>query len=334
MKPFRMALPRTLEEATTVSADSFAKTQVMAGGTDLLGELKERTQAPEVVVNLKSLPGLGSIEETADGLVIGALARLSDIAADPRVEAHWPALATTIGRTATPQLRNVGTLGGNLCQRPRCHYYRDETFPCLRKGGLRCYAHGGVNEHHGIFENGRCAIVHPSNTAPILMAYDASVDIAAPGGTELRMPLSRFFVTAEENVQRENILQPGQVVVRVHLPKGAATRHCAYAEAREKQSFDWALAGATVRLERANGKVSAARVVLSAVAPRPLRRPDLEELLVGQASSGDLSEELVRSVCEKAVATATPLSDNAYKRQLVTATLGRALRAAWKGTQV
>ncbi|MEM7164476.1 MAG: FAD binding domain-containing protein [Planctomycetota bacterium] len=329
MKPFRMALPRTLDEATASCSDSFAKTQVMAGGTDLLGELKERTQTPGMIVNLKSLPGLGAIEETADGLAIGALAKLNDIAADPRVRASWPALVTTIGRAATPQLRNVGTLGGNLCQRPRCHYYRDETFPCLRKGGQRCYAHGGVNEHHAIYENGRCAIVHPSNTAPVLIAHDAVVEIAAPGGTELRMLLEDFFVTAEENVQRENVLKPGQIVTRILLPKKSAGRHCAYDEAREKQSFDWALCGATVRLRRDAEKVTDARVVLSAVAPRPLRRIDLEQLIVGKT----IDDQLVTTICSKAVASATPMSDNKYKRKLVEAMLGRALRAAWKGEQ-
>ena len=166
MKPFKMALPRNIDEAVSVGEKSFKKTKMLAGGTDLLGELKERTQTPDLVVNLKSIPGLDQIVATDRGLEIGALVTLTRLAADDAIQKGWPALAAAIERTSTPQLRNVGTIGGNICQRPRCWYYRDETYKCLKKGGSRCYAQEGENEYHAIFDNGMCCVPHPSNSAP------------------------------------------------------------------------------------------------------------------------------------------------------------------------
>lgn len=326
MKAFKLAQPKTAEGAVKVSADDFKKSKLLAGGTDLIGEMKERTQTPDLVVNLKSVPGLARIEETERGTEIGALVTLSDLADDKTVNARWPALVQTTLKTATPQIRNAATVGGNLCQRPRCWYYRSELYPCLKKGGELCYAREGENEFHAIFDNATCNIIHPSNLAPALMAYDAKIEIMGPEGTEV-LPLEEFWVSPEEDISVENILEPNMILTKVILPKGSESRSSAYIEVREKQSYDWAICASTANLKVADKKVTDARIVLSAVAPTPMRRTDLEDMIKGKA----LSDKLIDAVCEAAVKDATPQRDNGYKVILVKATLARALRKAMKG---
>ncbi|MFQ5654772.1 MAG: FAD binding domain-containing protein [Planctomycetota bacterium] len=326
MKPFGMALPRTVEEAVSACAGGFRETKILAGGTDLLGELKERTCTPERLVNLKGIGELRGIERRKRGLEIGALTPLSEVAAHADVKAGWPALIETIGRTATPQLRNVGTIGGNICQRPRCWYYRSEAYRCIKKRGYLCYARNGENEYHAVFDNDICCVPHPSNCAPVLIAYGAEIEIAGPQGSRA-FPIDEFFVAPYENVTAENILKANEVVTRIILPAGSRSRTSAYVEAREKQSFDWALCGSTVILRLEGGRVKRARIVLSAVAPKPLRRRDLEEMLEGR----EITSKRIEEVCRAAVAGATPLRQNGYKLALVRATLKRAIGRAAKG---
>ena len=326
MKAFKMARPKTLAQAVAVAAGDAATTGLLAGGTDLLGLLKDRVSEPDVVVNLKSIPGLTTIERSDRGLEIGALATLTDVAEHAEISSGWPALRTTVEKTATPQIRNVATVGGNLCQRPRCWYFRHEDYPCLKKGGELCYAREGENEYHAIFDNATCNIIHPSNLAPVLIAYDATVDIAGPDGVET-VAVEEMFVSPEEDIARETILEPGQVVTRVTLPTGSARRHAAYFEAREKQSYDWALCGATVSLSLRDGVVEDARIVLSAVAPTPVRRTDLEDMVRGKKPR----EATIDAVCEAAVQGATPLRDNGYKVILLKGVLRRAFRQAIEG---
>ena len=235
------------------------------------------------------------------------------------------ALAETVGKTATPNLRNVATLGGNLCQRVRCWYYRSEDYPCLKKGGSICYAQQGENEYHAIFDNRICCAPHPSNAAPALLAYDAKVEIA--GKRTRTMPISKFFTSPSEGVTKENVLKPNEVLTKVILSRASAGKHSAYVEVREKQSFDWALCGATAKVDLDGSKITGARVVLSAVSTTPERRKDLERMLVDQ----ELSEELLGKVAERAVKGARPLEQNGYKVSLVKATVKRAIRQAVKG---
>ncbi len=326
MKPFDMVLPRNLAEASGASRTSFKESKMLAGGTDLLGELKEETQTPKRLINLKTLTDLNGIRVESDGLSLGALTSLARIADHPEIVENYPALRTTILKTATPQLRNVGTLGGNLCQRVRCWYYRDATYPCRKKGGALCYAQRGENEYHSIFDNQVCCAPHPSNTAPVLIAYDAEVEISGKSGSR-RIPLEDFFVGPETNVQAENVLEPDEVLTRVFLKRSTASRPTAYIEAREKQSFDWALCGATVSLRFDAKKVADARIVLSAVAPTPKRRRDLEKMLIGK----ELTDKLLTEVAQRAVWSATPLEHNEYKLTLVKTTLKRALNEVRKG---
>ncbi len=326
MKPFPMALPKSVEEAVAVSGKSFRHTQMLAGGTDLLAELKERVETPELVVNLKRIVELRKIRRTERGLEIGALVTLTAIAEHQEIAQGWPALVEAIQNTATPQLRNVGTIGGNLCQRPRCWYYRDESYLCRKKRGERCYALSGENEYHSIFNNDVCCATHPSNSAPVLMAYDALLEIAGPDRKRL-LPIEEFFVSPDQDVTRENILQPNEVLTTIILPPGTESRTSAYVECREKQSFDWSLCGATINLRLEGNRIRRARIVLSAVAPTPLRRRDLEELVLGRR----LDEELVHKVGRAAVAKATPLEHNRYKVSLLRTTVRRALQQAMKG---
>ncbi|MCI0652552.1 MAG: FAD binding domain-containing protein [Planctomycetes bacterium] len=327
MKPFRMALPRTVEEAAGAGGESFAASKMLAGGTDLLAELKERTQTPDLVINLKRVAALRGIAESPRGLEIGALVTLAEAAEDARIAERWPALRDTILETATPQIRNAGTVGGNLAQRPRCWYYRDESYRCLKKGGTVCYAQEGANEYHAIFGNKICAAVHPSNLAPVLIAHGALVEIAGSGGKTRTIPVEEFFVAPEKNVAAENVLAPQEVIARVILPLNSANRHAAYVEARERLSYDWALCGATASLRLEAGRVREARIVLNAVAPVPVRRKDLEAMLIG----AEITDELLERVAKAAAAGATPLRDNGYKQALAGALTKRAILAARAG---
>lgn len=326
MKPFKMALPRTVAEAATASSGSFDRTKLLAGGTDLLGEMKNGVRTPELLVNLKSVPGLDQIEVGPDGVMIGALARLSDIAAHAEIQSRWPALAQTIGKTATPQVRNVATIGGNLCQRVRCWYYRDDTYPCLKKGGAFCYAQQGENEYHSVFNNYVCCAPNPSNIAPVAVAYDARIEIVSGSG-QRQVQAEDFFVRPERDVTRETILQPGEVVTRVFLPFESASKHSAYVESREKQSYDWALCGSAVNLAFEGKAIKRARIVLGAVAPTPLRREDLEKILVGEAPT----DAVIERVLKASVRGARALAQNEYKLELVKATLERAIQSAVRG---
>jgi xanthine dehydrogenase YagS FAD-binding subunit len=322
VRPFSLARPRTLAEAVAAGAGSFLDVRPLAGGTDLLGTLKDGVQTPERLVDLKTLPGLAEIRVEQGDLSIGALATHAALAEHPEAIRRHPALVEAILRAATPQVRNVATIGGGLCQRPRCWYFRHPDYPCRKKGGATCYAQEGENEFHTIFDNGTCCAVHPSNVAPVLLAHDAVVTIHGPDG-ERDLPLDAFFVDPDDNVMVENVLAPGEVLVRVRVPGSGATRAEAYVEARERQSFDWALAAATAVLRMDGADVREARVVISAVAPRPLRRPEAERLLVGRPGA-----EAIAAAAERAVEGATPLAQNGYKVPLLRALVRRAVETA------
>ena len=325
MKPFELAQPRTVAEAIAASGESFSATRFLAGGTDLLATMKERVQSPDRLVNLKRIAessGLGEIRVEGADLVIGALVTHAECAEHPEVARRHPALVEAIRKAATPQVRNAATIGGGLCQRPRCWYFRHPDYPCRKKGGMTCYAKEGENEFHTIFDNGTCCAVHASNIAPVLLAYDAVLTVHGPDG-EREIPLDAFFVDPDENVTVENVLGPKDVLVRVRVPGSAAGAAQAYVEAREKQSFDWALAATTAALRLEGGKVREARIVVSAVAPRPLRRPEAEKLLLGEPDAAAIAK-----AAEKALEGATPLAQNAYKLPLLAATVRRAIATA------
>ncbi|MFN2549676.1 MAG: xanthine dehydrogenase family protein subunit M, partial [Myxococcales bacterium] len=238
---------------------------------------------------------------------------LAALADDSRIRKAAPALADAAAAAATPQIRNVATLGGNIAQRPRCWYFRKEDFHCRRKGGTTCFAIDGQNEMHAVFDNDLCAIVHPSGTATALTALGASLLLRGPGG-ERTVAIDDFFVRPERDVMRENVLQPGELIVEVRVP----IRQAAYVKLMEKQSFDWPLAEAAV----APG--AEPRVVLGAAAPVPWRAPKAEALIKGRK----IDEQLAVQAAKAAIEGARPLQRNEYKIALLQTAVKRALLAA------
>src|SRR5688572_13941667 len=308
MEAFEYVNPTDVKSAVAALTQGGTSSKLMAGGIDLLGEMKDYIRTPDVVVNLKAAPGLNKIVADKNGLRIGALVTLSEIAEHPVIKQKYTALAESALSVGSPQIRNVGTLGGNLCQRPRCWYYRDEKVICLKKGGNRCYAIEGENEYNAILGGGPSWIVHPSDCAPALMALDAQVEITGPKGAR-RIPLSQFFVTPAQNVAKENVLAHNEIVTHIVVPVQPANSRSHYMKIRHREGFDWALSGAAVRLTLAGAKITDSRVVLSGVAPIPWRSKEAEAVLKGKALTAALADKAGAA----SVAKATPLGKNKYK---------------------
>lgn len=283
---------------------------VLAGGTDLLDRLKERLEQPAQVVNVKGIEKMQGIE-FGDGLDIGALTTIAELADDERIQRDYPALAQAAASIATPQLRNMGTLGGNLCQRPRCWYFRDRDYPCRKKGGSRCFARTGLNKNHAIFGDGPCYIVHPSDSAPALQALGAVLEIAGPKGKR-ETPVEGFFQMPDENILGENSLGADEVIVRVRVPKPALGTRSTYLKFRAKQSLDFAVSSVAAVLQMDGDQVQVARLVLGGVAPIPWRCVAAEAELEGAV----LTDAAIGRAADAAVADAQPMSDNRYKVRL------------------
>jgi xanthine dehydrogenase YagS FAD-binding subunit len=317
---FSYARPRNLREALQLLSAPGAR--VHAGGTDLLGCLRDGVFGADTLVSLSGLPDLRGIRRALDGgVVIGAMTTLSEVAIHPDIAKGYPALAQGAAAAASPQLRNQGTIGGNICQRPRCWYFRGD-FHCARKGGEKCFAVEGENQFHCIFGGDVCFIVHPSDTAPALVALDAIVRITGPNGSR-SVPAERFFVLPETDYTRENVLTSGEIVTEVALPPQARGTRGTYRKVRARGSWDFALTGAAAVVTITAGTVGRARIVLSGVAPTPWRVPDAERALVGKR----LNERTARSAAEAAAKGAQPLSANAYKVELLRGTVEEALLA-------
>jgi xanthine dehydrogenase YagS FAD-binding subunit len=291
-----------------------------AGGIDLIDHLKEHLVEPPRVVDLKTIPGLDGITAAADGsLRIGPLATLARVAADAGVRKSHTALAQACAEAASPQIRNVATVGGNLLQRPRCWYYRLESYQCLKKGGDVCFAVGGENRYHAVFGGGPSYAVHPSNAAVPLLAFGASFILEGEQGSRT-VPASEFFTSPAKDPERENQLRPGEILTEIRVPAAAGVRSV-YQDVRERAAFDWPLVSAAVALKVEGGVVREARVVLGAVAPVPWRSAKAEQALVGKP----LEEATAAAAARAAVFGATPLSDNGYKVGLVQTLVRRAL---------
>jgi len=313
MKAFDYAIARTPEAALAALGDGW---KAKAGGIDLLDRLKERTETAEKLVSLQPLDGLRGIELADGGLSIGALTTLRELGSNALVLERFPALAHAANDAATPQIRAVATVGGNLCQRPRCWYFRNKEWECLKKGGGTCYAVDGENQFHSLFDEGPCHIVHPSNIAPALVAARAVLDVASVRGVR-SIPLEEFFVPTSQKLDGENVLAADELILRVRVPK--LPEKSAYVETRHKQSFDWALAAcAAVYLD---GKWS---VVMGAVASVPRRATKSEELL----GSSSIDAALAEKAADAALDGAKPMSKNAWRLKLARAVVRRALLKA------
>lgn len=323
--PFGYIRPRRLDQVITRLGD--AGSHLHAGGTDLLGCLRDGVFQADTLVSLGGVEGLSGVAETRDGgLAIGAMTTITALAEDPRVNARYPVLAQAAAEVASPQLRNQGTLGGNLCQKPRCWYYRGD-FPCLRKGGYKCYAVNGENQHHAILGGANCFIVHPSDTAPALVALDASVVIDGPDGTRA-LAVADLHMDPADNPTRETVLEPGEVISEVRIPPPAQGLYSRYRKVRTRRSWDFAIAGCALALQMDGSTVKDCRVVLAAAAPVPWRSRPAEDALRGST----LDDATIAAAAEAAMADADPMSGNAYKvplfKGMLTEELERAREAA------
>ena len=323
MKAFAYVNAATQKDAVAAMATATrGKMLPIAGGMDLLGLMKDYVVQPDVLVNVKHLPN--AITVPAQGLtVIGAAAKLVDLVEHTALGKAYPAMAAAAESVGTPQIRNAGTVGGNLMQRPRCWYFRNEDFNCLKKGGARCFAVDGENQFHAIFGDGPCHIVHPSTLAVPLIAYGGRVKVAGPQG-EREIEADKFFVMPDRNMFGETVLEPNELVTEIVLPKTPNTKSAMY-EVKFKQAHDWPIAMAAVALRMgAGGVCESARVVLGAVAPIPWRSMSAETALKGKK----IDQAVAWEAAEAALADAKPMSGNAYKVQVAKAALRRAIMKA------
>ncbi len=324
MPNFTYVRPGSLREAIEQLSSPGAR--VHAGGTDLLGCLGDNIFKANKVVSITHLRNLRGIAQASDGsLRIGALTTVTELANDRRISESCSGLARAASEVASPQLRNQGTVGGNLCQKPRCWYYRGG-FYCLRKGGDVCYAVNGENQYHCIFGGSSCCIVHPSDIAPTLVALDAVVHVVGPLGSR-SIPLSSFFVMPSENVEKETVLKPDEILTEIVLPPAGEGLKTSYRKVRARGSWDFALAGMALAMRLKGEKVEHARVVLSGAAPVPWRSRDVEQAITGR----ELDAEGIARAAVAAVKNAEPLKHNRYKIDLFRGLVEEELKAMVQG---
>lgn len=322
MKSFEWVQPATVADAITALEHPGA--MPLAGGVDLLDRMKERLEAPSRLVSLRAIPGLDAIAIEGGAAKIGAAVTLARLASDPELRASHAIIGDAAGHAATPQLRAMATLGGNLAQRPRCWYFRSELFPCRKKGGTACFAQTGENELLAIYGNKACAATHPSTVATALVALGARVTIAGRGGKAREVELAKFFIAPETDPGREVDLRPGELIIGVTVPAVPANVRSAYLKQVAKQSFDWPVVDAAVALAIDGSTCRKATIVLGAVAPGPLRASEAERVLEGKV----VDERLARSAATAMAATATPLSGNRFKVAVLEAVITRTIVAA------
>lgn len=289
----------------------------LGGGTDLLPSIDDGLFAPSLLVDVRTAADGPMISESPDGLRILAAARLHDIATDTLARARVPALALACGAAASPALRHMGTLGGNLCQRPRCWYLR-RGVACHKNGGSSCPAKDGENQHHAILDGGPCWMVHPSDPAVALVALGASVE-ARRGATTRAIAIESFFALPRDRMDRETSLQDGEFVVAVIIPAAAGGGRQVFRKLTQREAWDFALASIAAA-RRDDGSV---RIALGGIAPRPWRAPESVE---EDAASGGLDEDSINALAERAMYDAVPLARNGYKVQLAQSLLRDALR--------
>jgi xanthine dehydrogenase YagS FAD-binding subunit len=297
--------------ATTLSLLKEPGVEAYGGGTDLFGELKRGIRKIQRLINLKGLTDLAQIStEDLGGLRIGALCTLEEIALHPQIRNQYPSLIQAISTVATHQLRNMGTLGGNLCQHPRCWYFRNRLFPCWLKGGQKCFAIDGENPYHSVLGRGICQAVHPSDLAPALISLDARVRIAGQQGNR-EIPLEDFYRKPGVDLRQMTILQPGELITEVLIPKPPAGSRVVYLKSTGRKAWAFALASVAAQLvvKSDGGEVKEGRIVLGGVAPFPWRSKGAEQILVNQK----LTEDTMIKAAEAALSEARPLRDNKYK---------------------
>jgi len=324
VKAFAYVDAKNEKEAVTALKFVGGVAMPLAGGQDLLARMKDYVTSADRIVNVKNALETTVTATPDGGLKIGAAMKIVDLMENAQVQRLYPAVIAAAGDIGTPQIRNQGTVGGNVNQRPRCWYFRNEEFNCYKKGGNRCFSPAGENQFHAIFgNNGPSHIVHPSSLAVPFVAYGAKFRLASTTG-EREVAAAEFFTMPTlRNVQKENVLADGELLTHVILPAPGAVKSGHY-EVRYKTSHDWPLAFTTVVLTTSGNTISAARVVLGAVAPVPWRSEEAERALVGKP----MTEQTFVEAAEAAVKAAQPLTRNGYKVQIAKTSVKRALMQA------
>ena len=324
MKTFEWADAATIDQAIqlTVKGSAFK-----AGGVDVVDLMKERLFEPTRLINLRTIPGLDQIKhDDKAGLTVGPMVTLATLAEHDVVRSKYAALAQSAGHAATPQIRNMATLGGNILQRPRCWYFRNEAFHCRKKGGEKCFAQDGENQYHAIFHNGLCAIVHPSATATALVALGGKLQLTS-GKEKREVSVEDFITPPNVDMHRENSLKEGELVTQIMVPALPATASSYYIKQGEKESFDWPIAEVAVVIDRDGDACKSASIVLGAAAPTPLRATASEEILKGKK----IDEAIARQAAAASMADAAPLANNGYKITVFKTIIARAILAAASG---
>ena len=326
MRAFEYVSPNTRAQAVSLLGTAWGNTEVLAGGTDLLALMKDDVVTPKRLVNLKDIKDLHGVSSSAQGLRIGALTKLGDLADDANVGKNYPALAEALMEAASPQIRNMATIGGNICQRPRCWYFRNGLGLLAKDANGKELVADGDNRYHAILGNdGPAKFVSPSTVVPILIAYGAKIRLEGPQGKR-ELPLEKFFTIPKTENEREHDLHSDEIVTELVLPSATNVKAAHY-EIRQKEAFDWPLAVAAVALKMNGSNAQSVRVVLGYVAPTPWPSPEAEQALAGQPINADTAQK----AAEAALTNAKPLSQNSYKIQLARVALKRAILKAVSG---
>ena len=320
MSLFSYAKPRALGEALKLLKNG---TVALAGGTDLVGLIRSGLAKPNALVDRTGIEGLrGWTREKGKGLRIGALTPLSDLETSPQLRKLAPIIAESLRDAATLQLRNMGTVGGNLLQRNRCWYFRDEAVPCWLKGGTRCFAAEGENRYHAILGAAECVMVAPSDLAPALIAYDAEIDLASSIGRR-SVKLGQFYLTPSGKQRKEHAIRKGELITSVRIPEAALERRGTFLKAMDRKAWSFALVSVAAAARIKDGKAHDVRVVLGGVAPSPWSVPAANKLLEGTA----LDDNSCLAAADLILANAQPLRDNGYKVTVARELIRRALRS-------
>ena len=320
MQAFEYASPKTLQEAFGLLGSSWADANILAGGTDLLNLMKEYIHSPKRVVDVKRIPELRGVEKTSAGLRIGAAVTLTELLGNAEVRSQYPSLSQAAQGVHSMQVRNMGTVGGDLCQRPRCWYFRNGFGLLAMKDG-KSLVPNGENRYHAIFPSGPAYFVSASSFGPPLIALGARVKLVSSSGTR-EVQLEKFFLAPKDANTREIDLRPNEILTEILIP-AAGVKNATY-EVREKESLDWPLATASVALTMKGSQVGSARIVLGHVGPVPVVASQAAKALAGRT----INESVAEQAAKAAVSGAKPLSQNSYKVQLARVAVKRALLAA------
>ncbi len=302
------------------------KAQMIAGGSDLLGWIKDDLHGPgapraDMLIDIRTIPNTNYVKfDAASGLKLGALTPLTTVAESGDIQKNYQVLATAAVSPASPSIRNVGTIAGNLMQRPRCWYLRGADFACYKKGGDFCFSVTGENQYHAILEGELCYIVHPSDTAPALIALNASAQVTGPNGAR-EVPFDKFFIGPRTNVLKETVLEHNEILTEISVPPPPANFKSTFIKVTQRGVYDFAIVSIAVAAQIDGGVWKDGRVVLGGVAPTPYRATAAEDALRGQK----IDDNVVRDAAEKTLVKARPMSQNAYKVDIAKNLIARAV---------